>query len=57
MAKPPPIETESTEDLVWLVETYFPSELRRTSHARSLARIRREMAECRAELKRRGVTD
>lgn len=55
MSKPPPIEAETTEHLTWLVETYLPSERARTTHARSLARIRRELAEGRAELARRAA--
>lgn len=42
--------------LTWEVETRLPSELARTTHARSVARIRREMGEAQRNLSR-AVTD
>jgi hypothetical protein len=54
MAKAKRIATETTEHLTWLVEVYFPSEIKRSPRqTRTLARIAREKAECRAELARR----
>lgn len=54
MAKAKPIQTETTERLIWLVEVYFPWEAKRSARqTQTLRRIARETAECRAELARR----
>lgn len=54
MAKAKRIETETTEHLTWLVEVYFPSEVKRSARqTQTLRRIARETAECRTELARR----
>lgn len=56
MAKAKRIETETTEHLTWLVDVYFPSEVKRSARQTpTLRRIARETAECRAELARRNA--
>jgi hypothetical protein len=56
MAKAKPIETETTEHLTFMVETLLPWERKNSARqTRTLRRIDREMAECRAELARRSA--
>jgi len=43
---------ESIRYLTWLIEVSLPHELARTTHARSVARIRRDMAEAERNLSR-----